>query len=91
MKQGVIGVSPSAPSLFNLITNMAEYHEMIEWIMFGALGVVGTLIGILYRIQSSDIKKNKDDIKDNYDKTDARLDVVEKDIVEIKIRQIKHD
>lgn len=66
---------------------MAEYHEMIEWIMLGALGVVGTLIGILYRIHSLDIQKNKQDIKEHYDKTDARLDIVEKDIVEIKTRQ----
>ena len=55
--------------------------------LLAALGLVGTIIGILYKIHTNSIAKNSKDIKELDDKTDKRLDDVEKDIVGLKATQ----
>ena len=58
-----------------------------------AVSVIFTLIGILYRNSitrttenTKEIKRVEDKVDSNDDKTDARLDEVEKDIVGIKTK-----
>jgi len=58
-----------------------------------AVSVIFTLIGILYRNSitrttenTKEIKRVEDKVDANDDKTDARLDEVEKDIVGIKTK-----
>ena len=54
-----------------------------EYIIAAAISIVFTLIGILYRIHSADIKKNTIKIDKVEKETDQRLDEVEKDIVRL--------
>jgi len=57
-----------------------------EYIIAAAISIVFTLIGILYRIHSNDIKKNTIKIDQVEKETDDRLDQVEKDVVEVKTK-----
>jgi hypothetical protein len=52
-----------------------------------AVSIILGLIGVLYKIHANQIKENTDSIEKLDDKTDGRLDVIEKDIVEIKTKQ----
>ena len=57
-----------------------------EYIIAAAISIVFTLIGILYRIHSNDIKKNTTKIDQVEKETDDRLDQIEKDVVEVKTK-----
>ena len=58
----------------------------IEYIVLGAFGFIGTLIGILYKATRANINKNTSDIERIDRNTDNRLDSVEKDIVKINTK-----
>ena len=58
----------------------------IEYVALGAFGLIGTLIGILYKATRANINKNTSDIEQNAKEVDNRLDLVEKDIVQINTK-----
>jgi hypothetical protein len=59
-------------------------HQLIGTIVGVAIALISALIGILYKIHSGDIQANKDSIKALDEKTDNRLDNVEKDIIRLE-------